>query len=149
MEASCRGESSGSQGEPITVCVEPNMASVEQECERIEARSTGTQVQGESRYGEVYVRRGKQREGNAMIPYVPSTLPQPNPTPETPAPHDSQSEHTGDVVPLSPLSLPISLRKLRERMLEFLPIDMGSRTILVTLYHTHHCHRNMEHSLHH
>jgi Reverse transcriptase (RNA-dependent DNA polymerase) len=76
--------------------------------ERTEPENGGTQAQGELR---VYTRRRKQNEETApTVPLVPSPLSLPPLTPETPTPSTSDSEYTGDMIPLSPPTL-LSIRR--------------------------------------
>jgi hypothetical protein len=73
---------------------------------RTEPENGGTQAQGELR---VYTRRKKQNE--EAVPLVPSPLSLPPLTPETPTPSTSDSEYTGDMIPLSPPPMPLSIRR--------------------------------------
>jgi hypothetical protein len=75
---------------------------------RTEPEIGGTQAQGELR---VYTRRRKQNE-EAMptVPFVPSPLFLPPLTPEISTPSTSDSEYTGDMIPLSPPT-PLSIRR--------------------------------------
>jgi hypothetical protein len=72
--------------------------------ERTEPENGGTQAQGELR---VYTRRRKQNEEAVpTVPLVRSPLSLPPLTPETPTPFTSDSEYTGDMIPLSPPPTP-------------------------------------------
>jgi hypothetical protein len=75
--------------------VEPkkeNSTVIEMEVERNELEGGRTQVQGESRYGEVYVRRKKHNEGVVpTMPFMSSPLLLPTLTLETPTPSTSDS----------------------------------------------------------
>jgi Reverse transcriptase (RNA-dependent DNA polymerase) len=92
--------------------VEPekeNSTVVEMEVKRNEPKGGRTQAQGESRYGEVYVRRKKQNEEvvltvslvSSLLPLPTPTFETPTPTLETPTPSTSDSEYTGNIIPFS------------------------------------------------
>jgi hypothetical protein len=79
-----------------------NLIIVEPKVERNEPKGDRTQTQGESIYGEVYVRRKKQNEKVvSTVSLVLSPLPLPTPTLETPTSSISDSEYTGDMIPLN------------------------------------------------
>jgi hypothetical protein len=76
--------------------------------EGTEPENGGTQAQGELR---VYTRRRKQNEEVVpTVPLVPSPLSLPPLTSETSTPSTSDSEYTGDMIPLSPPTL-LSIRR--------------------------------------
>jgi hypothetical protein len=76
--------------------------------ELTEPENGGTQAQGELR---VYTRRIKQNEEAVpTVPLVPSPLSMPPLKPETSTPSTSDSEYTGDMIPLSPPT-PLSIRR--------------------------------------
>jgi Reverse transcriptase (RNA-dependent DNA polymerase) len=75
---------------------------------RTEPENGGTQAQGEL---SVYTRRRNQNEEAVpTVPLVPSPLSLPPLTPETSTPSTSDSEYTGDMIPLSPPT-PLSIRR--------------------------------------
>ena len=92
------------------VDVEKSAVVPEQEQEENDSEIGGTQAQGELR---VYTRRRKQNEGivPTVPPLVPSPLSLPSPTPETPTSSTTDSEYTGDMIPLSTPPDPLSLRR--------------------------------------
>jgi hypothetical protein len=47
-----------------------------------------------------------------LVPIVPSPLSLPPLTPETPIKFTSDSEYTGDMIPLSPPPTPLSIRRI-------------------------------------
>jgi Reverse transcriptase (RNA-dependent DNA polymerase) len=63
----------------------------------------------------VYTRRKKHNEKTVQnekaVPLVPSPLSLPPLTPEIPTPSTSDSEYTGDMIPLSPPPTPLSIRR--------------------------------------
>ena len=85
---------------------------VEHKVERNGSEGGRTQVQRESRYREVYVRRNKQSEGAVtIVPPVPSPLSLPTSTPETLTPFTSDSVYTGAMIPLSTTRTSLSVRR--------------------------------------
>jgi hypothetical protein len=59
----------------------------------------------------------------SAVPLVPSLLPLPIPTLETPTPSPLNSEYTSDMVPLS-THIPLLVRRTSHEMREFLLTDM-------------------------
>jgi hypothetical protein len=112
--------------EDLTV-VEPEKEKstmVEMKVERNEPKVGRTQTQGESRYGEVYVRRKKQNEEVvSTVSLMPSLLPLSTPTLETPTPSTLDSEYTCDIISLS--TPPILLRRTSRENVGVLPDRYG------------------------
>jgi hypothetical protein len=130
------------------VDVEKSVVVPEQEQEGNNSGIGGTQAQGELR---VYTRRGKQNEGivPTVPPLVPSPLSLPSPTPETPTSSTTDSEYSGDMIPLSTPPDPLSIRRTTRINAGVFPlIDMVSHITLLSLSLTLTYHLHMEHSLH-
>jgi hypothetical protein len=120
--------------------VEPekeNSTVVEMEVERNEPEASRTQAQGESRYGEVYVRRKKQNEEVvSTVSLVPSLLPLPISTLKTPIPSISNSEYTSDIIFLS--TPPIPLRRTSRENAGVPPDRYGfPHDIVKFIYYSH------------
>jgi hypothetical protein len=103
--------------------VEPekeNLTVVEMEVERNELEGGITQAQGESRYGEVYVRRKKHNEEVVpTVPLVPSLLLLPILTFETPTPSTSDLKYTCDIIHLSTPTIPLLVRQTPRDIVKF------------------------------
>jgi hypothetical protein len=100
-----------------------------------------TQAQGESRYGEVYVRRKKHNEEVVpTVPLVPSLLLLPILTFETPTPSTSDLEYTCDIIHLSTPTIPLLVRRTPRDIVKFVsyshisPIYGAFITSLDSLY---------------
>ncbi|XP_078167255.1 uncharacterized protein LOC144562006 isoform X2 [Carex rostrata] len=103
--------SSDGERRTVTMSVGGSSRLLELDFARVEPEGGRTQAQGESRYGEVYVRRKKQNEGAMpIVPHVPSLLSLPTLTLETPTPSTSNEEYTGDMISLPTPPTPLSVR---------------------------------------
>jgi hypothetical protein len=123
---------------------------VEIKVERNEPNGSRTQAQGESRYGEVYVRRKKlNEEVVSTVSLVSSLLSISIPTLETHALSTLDSEYTSDMADLSTPLIPILIRRTSHENVGVPPDDMISHMTLLNLSLTHIYHLYTGHSLHH